>query len=62
MSNKVLTQIDSDGNATLILNRPEVHNAFDPELTRALTVALRILDADKKVRAVTLMGDRKSVV
>ena len=60
MSKKVLTQIDSDGNATLVLNRPEVHNAFDPELTRELTAALKKLDADKKVRAVTLMGAGKS--
>lgn len=60
MSKKLLTQIDSDGNATLILNRPEVHNAFDPELTNALTAALKTLDADKKIRAVTLMGAGKS--
>lgn len=60
MSKKVLTQIDSDGNATLILNRPEVHNAFDPDLTSELTVALKKLDSDAKVRAVTLMGAGKS--
>ena len=60
MSRKVLTQIDKDGNATVVLNRPEVHNAFDPELTRDLTAALKKLDADKKVRAVTLMGAGKS--
>ena len=40
MSKKVLSQIDADGNATVLLNRPEVHNAFDPEMVDALTAAL----------------------
>src|SRR5687767_1372153 len=56
MTNKVLTRIDDDGNATLMLNRPEVHNAFDPEMVEALTVALDALDADEAVRAVVLIG------
>jgi methylglutaconyl-CoA hydratase len=60
MSNRVLTQIDEDGNATIVLNRPEVHNAFDPELTVALTATLMKLDKNPKVRAVTLMGAGKS--
>ena len=60
MSNRVLTEIDKDGNATVVLNRPEVHNAFDPELTRALTATLVKLDKSPKVRAVTLMGAGKS--
>ena len=60
MSNRVLTQIDEDGNATITLNRPEVHNAFDPELTAALTATLVKLDKNPKVRAVTLMGAGKS--
>ena len=57
MSNEVLSKIDADGNATVVLNRPEVHNAFDPAMTRLLTETLRKLDANAKVRAVT---DRKS--
>jgi len=32
MSQKVLSQVDADGNATVMLNRPEVHNAFNDEL------------------------------
>ena len=60
MSNEVITRVDADGNATVMLNRPEVHNAFDPAMTRLLTAALEKLDADPKVRAVVLLGAGKS--
>ncbi len=57
---KVLTQIDENGNATVALNRPEVHNAFDPEMGAQLIATLKLLEADRKVRAVVLMGQGKS--
>lgn len=60
MSNEVVTRVDADGNATVTLNRPEVHNAFDPAMTRLLTASLEKLDADSKVRAVVLLGSGKS--
>ena len=60
MSKKVLTNIDADGNATVLLNRPDAHNAFDPEMVDALTTAFRKLGADPKVRAVVLTGAGKS--
>jgi methylglutaconyl-CoA hydratase len=60
MTQKVLTQIDQDGNATVALNRPEVHNAFDPEMGVELIHALKALEANPKVRAVVLMGQGKS--
>lgn len=60
MAQKVLTQVDESGNATVALNRPEVHNAFDPEMGVQLVKALKKLDADPKVRAVVLMGAGKS--
>lgn len=56
MSKKVLSQIDADGNAAVVLNRPEVHNAFDPEMVGALTAAFKKLEADAKVRAIVLTG------
>jgi methylglutaconyl-CoA hydratase len=56
MTDKVLTRIDDDGNATVMLNRPEVHNAFDPEMVEALTNVLQILEEDDHVRAVVLVG------
>ncbi len=56
----MITRIDADGNATVLLNRPEVHNAFNPAMTRMLTASLEKLDADPKVRAVVLLGAGKS--
>src|SRR5262245_6783222 len=60
MSKKVLINIDADGNATVLLNRPDAHNAFDPEMVEALTAAFRKLGADPKVRAVVVTGAGKS--
>ena len=60
MSQKVLSQIDADGNATVMLNRPEVHNAFDPELVDVFTATLRKLEASPKVRAIVVTGAGKS--
>lgn len=54
MSDKVLSHIDADGNATVVLNRPEVHNAFDPEMVEALTATLRKLEARVEVRAIVV--------
>jgi methylglutaconyl-CoA hydratase len=42
--------------AIVILNRPEIRNAFDDALIAALTKMLKKLDADESVRAVVLMG------
>jgi methylglutaconyl-CoA hydratase len=53
---RVLTGIDNDGNATIMLNRPEVHNAFDTEMVQALTSAFEKLGRDSKVRAIVLVG------
>ena len=60
MANEVITRVDEDGNATVMLNRPDVHNAFDPAMTRLLTASLKKLDADSNVRAVVLLGAGKS--
>jgi len=56
MTDKILARIDDDGNATVMLNRPKVHNAFDPEMVDALTDALERLEATPGVRAVVLVG------
>ena len=55
-SEKVITRIDEHGNATVMLNRPEVHNAFDPEMVDALTRTLEKLGKDEATRAVVLVG------
>lgn len=59
MSSKVLTSL-SGGVATVTLNRPELHNAFDPELVDALTATLNRLDTDPAVRTVVLRGAGRS--
>lgn len=54
-------EITRDGPvATIWMNRPEVHNAFDENLIADLTSACRELDADDSVRAVVLAGRGKS--
>lgn len=42
--------------AIVILNRPEIRNAFDDALIANLAKTLKKLDADDSVRAVVLMG------
>ena len=60
MSEKVLLQIDAEGAAMVTLNRPEVHNAFDPEMVGQLTETLQKVGADSAVRVVVLSGAGKS--
>jgi methylglutaconyl-CoA hydratase len=56
MTDKVLVRIDDDGNATVMMNRPEVHNAIDPDMVEGLSVAFDELASMQEVRAVVLMG------
>ena len=46
--------------ATIWMNRPELHNAFDEILIAELTAACIALDDDKDVRVVVLAGRGKS--
>lgn len=57
---RVLISIDDFGNAIITLNRPEVHNAFDPEMVGALTAALADIAANDAIRAVVIAGAGKS--
>ncbi len=50
----VLVTVDSKGVATVTLNRPEIHNAFDEETIAILTRKLRALGDDEDVRVVVL--------
>jgi Enoyl-CoA hydratase/carnithine racemase len=49
-----------DAVATVTLNRPELHNAFDESLIGHLTAAFVSLDDDPDVRVVVLAGAGKS--
>ncbi|MDT3670486.1 MAG: enoyl-CoA hydratase/isomerase family protein [Aromatoleum sp.] len=48
------------GVATVWMNRPDVHNAFNAQLIADITAACRALDADDAVRVVVLAGRGKS--
>jgi methylglutaconyl-CoA hydratase len=56
----ILETVDGRGVATLMLNRPELHNAFDDTLIAELTAALRRLGSDPAVRAVILASSGRS--
>ncbi|MEO8165500.1 MAG: enoyl-CoA hydratase-related protein, partial [Betaproteobacteria bacterium] len=55
----LLTDI-RDGVATVRLNRPAVHNAFDDALIAALTAELRRLEALTQARIIVLAANGKS--
>ncbi len=48
------------GVATVTLNRPQVHNAFDDDLIKRLTNEFAGLDRDPTVRAIVLNAEGKS--
>jgi methylglutaconyl-CoA hydratase len=50
----VLTSIDPRGAATITLNRPEVHNAYDGALIDALAAAVAALADEPRVRLLIL--------
>ena len=56
----VITDVAGNGLATVTINRPDVHNAFDDELIAALTGQLEGLGNDDAVRVVVLTGAGKS--
>ena len=56
----ILVGSDARGVATVALNRPAVHNAFDDRLIADLTPALRRLADDDAVRVVVLTGSGES--
>jgi len=57
---RLQTEIDSRGCATLRLNNPDLHNAFDDRLIAELTADLVRLGHDPEVRIVTLASSGKS--
>jgi methylglutaconyl-CoA hydratase len=56
----ILIHIDERGIATLTMNRPEVHNAFDDLLIADMTAALKSLAENERVRVVLLAGSGRS--
>lgn len=60
MTENVLLEVDERGIATLMLNRPEVHNAFDAALVSRLTELLLELKSRPEARVVVLTGAGRS--
>jgi methylglutaconyl-CoA hydratase len=60
MTETLLQSIDARGVATVTLNRPELHNAFDDALIARMTECFAGLGENEAVRAVVLRGAGKS--
>jgi len=50
----------SNGVATICLERPEIHNAFDDSFIKELTNAIRNINDDSKITALVLIAKGKS--
>lgn len=59
-NNQVLTHIDERGVASITLNRPEVHNAFDDNIINSLIGALDELENNQDVRVLVLKSNGKN--
>ncbi len=60
MADTLLLDTDVRGVATITLNRPEIHNAFDDKLIVDLTTLLKRVELDPKLRVVVLAANGKS--
>lgn len=56
----ILSEIDEYGRATITLNRPEMHNAFDDTLISALIEEFTRLERERSVRVIFLAASGKS--
>jgi enoyl-CoA hydratase/carnithine racemase len=56
MSEKTVLVQKTDGIATLVLNRPQVLNAMNPELIQTLQEALDQIETDESIRVVVVKG------
>jgi len=50
----------ADGVATVLLNRPDIRNAFNETMIRELTEAFQHLDKDPEIRVILLRGEGKA--
>jgi methylglutaconyl-CoA hydratase len=56
----LITSLEENGVATLTLNRPEVHNAFDDSLIAELNAAITTFGKDPRVRLLVLRSVGKN--
>ncbi len=60
MTESVLFSVDDRGVATVCLNKPDMHNAFDDSLIAELTRLFNQIANDDNIRAMVLAGNGKS--
>jgi len=60
MQQRVLCEVDSRGIATMTLNRPDKHNAFDDAMINEMVEHLQTLAQDASIRALIVAGTGKS--
>lgn len=60
MNLETIEIIRKNGMATIRLNRPEVHNAFNAKMIEEITTAFTELGSDKSIRFIILRGNGKS--
>lgn len=60
ISDTAICEITDAGIATITLNRPDIHNAFDDVLIADLTTKIDTLNTDPAVRVIILTGAGKS--
>lgn len=60
MTDALLYTLDARGVATLTLNRPDKHNAFDDALIAELTAQFRRIASDSSVRVLVLTANGKN--
>ena len=53
----MITEKIEGAHYSIKLNRPDMRNAFNPEMIQKLTQAFRTIHANKKIRAVTIEGE-----
>lgn len=57
MADNILVNTDERGICTISLNRPQVHNAFDPDTIKDLTIQLQFAADDDNIRIILLTGE-----
>jgi methylglutaconyl-CoA hydratase len=60
MSEELKISLDERGVMRIVLNRPDVHNAFDDHQIQRMIAALESAESNPKVRVVILAGEGKS--
>jgi methylglutaconyl-CoA hydratase len=58
--NAIIFNLDNQGIATITLNRPEIHNAFDDAIISELNLVLDKIQSDSTIRVVVLRAEGKS--